>query len=178
MRTLRRPGELLAEVGDAWAGTGDVAEQVRIVLTHYKSFRRARLVAEVIGRNGAQGISVRQYLFIQVYGSLREARSRFDAAEKKHTLTCTGPPIFLMADVDAVAWSLPNGPRLRPAKIGFRPGKFRKFMRRRKMRRYLLRRGFDPPTLPLYPQLPELIRLVPRRRALFRYDVPGAERPT
>ncbi len=77
---LRRPGELLVEVGDAWAGRGDTAEQVRIVLTHYKPFHRAPLVAEVIGRNGEQGVSVRQYLFIQVYGSPREARSRLDAA--------------------------------------------------------------------------------------------------
>ena len=105
---LRRPGELLAEVRDAWAGTGDTAEQVRIVQTHYKPFHRARLVAEVIGRSGEQGVSVRQYLFIQVYGSPREARSRLDAADKKHTLTCTGPPVFLLTGVDAVAWSLPN----------------------------------------------------------------------
>ena len=77
-----------------------------------------------------------------------------------------------------MAWSLPNSPRLRAAQIGFLPAKFGKFMRRGKTRRQLLRRGVDPLTLPQYPQPPELIRLVPRRRALFRYEVPGAERPT
>ena len=41
-----------------------------------------------------------------------------------------------------------------------------------------MKRGFDPLSLWDSPDLPELIRLVPRRRALFRYDVPGTAKPT
>ncbi len=177
---LRRQNALLACVRRAWEVEGAVhADSVQVQQTHYKPLQRARLVARVAGRSaGPDAEAVQQYLFIQVYPSAEDAVRRFEGTDRKHALKCVGPPVFVLPELNAVAWSLPNSPRLRTAKIGFRPKRFGKFLRRQKLRRYLMKRNVDPLTLPRRPDPPELIRLVPRRRALFRYAVPGADPST
>jgi hypothetical protein len=177
LERLRQPETLRKAVSAAWSADGSASlESVRILQTYYKPHRHARLVVEALGRSG--GRPVRQYLFVQIYPSEAKAQKRLAATDKKHSLRCTGPPVFAIAKANAVAWSLPNSPRLRPAKIGFHETKFRKFLRRERMRRYLVKRGVDPRAMSGYPTPPQLLRLVPRRRALFRYDVPDAAKRT
>jgi hypothetical protein len=176
VEAIRAPGALTAKLADAWPEPGGIAPGVetRILQTHYKPFVRARILAEMTGLEDAAGRAIRQYLFIQVYPSAKQARRRFAAGASKHALLCAGPPVVLVEELNALVWLLPNGPRLRPAKIGFRPRKLRKMLRKL-LRRY----GLPKETIPRRPGLPTLVRYVPRRRALFHHAAPkGAGYPS
>jgi len=174
---IRSPGTLEARLAEAWSSLGypGLCAETRILRTHYRPFVRARILAEVTGIDPRRdGAPCHQYLFIQVYPSAAQARRRFATVDAKHALACAGPPVVPLDDLNALVWVLPNGPRLRPGKIGFRPRKLRKILRR------LARsHGLPPETIPQRPPLPKLVRYVPRRRALFRHRAPeGAGYPS
>jgi len=164
--SLREPSVLLEAVRNAWQAAGEPATvcAANVVQVHYKPYQRARLVIAVAAAEpGAAEPTMTQNLFVQVYRTAAQARGRIKAADAKHALKCAGPAVFLLPDQRAVAWSLPNAPRLRAAKVGLRPEKLRKLLR--KLAR---KQGLCPDVVPIRPALPQLIRYVPRCRALFR----------
>jgi hypothetical protein len=158
---------------EAWRSAWDQSEErpaphvdVEILQTHYKPFERSRIVAEltVRGRDGRPKPK-RRYLFVQCYATARAASARFRAArEGKHFLRSLGPPVFEVPEWHALVWALPNGPRLR---------QLRSFLQMKAFRRFLARTGHpaaDDPDL----NRPRLLRYVPRRRALLRWEPPPA----
>ncbi len=166
---LRDPGGLQTELEAAWssAGEGLAIEHVEVRLVHYRPHRGGRLIVLVEGRDAA-GASIRQDVFIQVFLTVEAAHRRYDRV-RKHPLRSAAPPVVLLSSWPALAWSLPNGPRLRPAKVGFRPKKLRRLLRK-------LARNRELPVecVPRRPTPPRLVRYVPRKRALFRLDpIPG-----
>ncbi|MCH8151807.1 MAG: aminoglycoside phosphotransferase family protein [Planctomycetes bacterium] len=164
--SLREPSVLLEAVRKAWLAAGEPATvcTAKVVQVHYKPYQRARLlIAVAAAEPGATEPTMTQHLFVQVFRTAAQARGRIKAADAKHALQCAGPAVFLLPDQRAVAWSLPNAPRLRAAKVGLHPEKLRKLLR--KLAR---KQGLCPDVVPIRPALPQLIRYVPRRRALFR----------
>lgn len=149
---LRANGNLERELRKAWFPSEKKTPSIvraRIRQTHYKPFSRARLVAEVElawlppGRD-------RQLLFINLYASSARAREKF--ASQKTGLPCHGPPVMLFGDYQAVAWALPNGPKL--DSIGF-------CLDHAEFAQYLSQQTLE------FSGSPRLVRYVPRKRALF-----------
>ncbi len=168
---LRGPGVLQVEIERAWSrfdrSAGHLAH-VAILQTHYKPYARGRLLCEVVlTSNEYRSTPIRQFLFLQVYSTSDAASGRMAASNRKRRLRCAGPPVFLMEAWNALAWSLPNGPRLRPARVCFS---------RKKFCRLLSKLGLG--SKPFSPRTPELVRYVPRRRALFRYQPTDTSIPT
>ena len=133
--------------------------------THYKPFTRARLLVEARAglASSSRGLQT-QYLFIQVYPSANEVAGRLASINKKRPLPCVGPAAFALDDWNAVVWSLPNGSRLRWIRTCLDPKRFSRFQHEV---------GLDPGASLAPAPPPQLIRYVPRRRALFRYTPLG-----
>jgi len=161
---LRDGGFLSEAIAAAWTNYGLAAPrnlQTQIVHVHYKPFARARILIETtFERAHKPGKHTTQWLFLQIYNHVELAGKRLDAASKKSFLKCHGPPMFLLEQWNALAWALPNGPRLRP---------LRTFLRWRWFKRMLKRQDLAPQNFKLRQTRSQLIRYVPRRRALFRY---------
>lgn len=155
---------LLTSVLEAeWRRDGVATDgmRARVVLAHYRPRARARLIVRAeIPRPGRKRPRI-QFLFVQVYPNLAAARRRLGHV-LKHPLKCTGPAVFLIEEWSALAWALPNGPALRTTKM---------LLRRPKFARFLAEAGLVPPA-GHRPRTPELIRYVPRRRAVFRHASP------
>ena len=171
---IRRSGALERKFGKLWRHsldevTGPVYAQVR--LTHYRPFSRASLVVEAVTPLKASSEpQVKQFLLIQAHATLKEARRTLAAAFSKPLLNAYAPPVVFIKKWKSVVWALPNGPSLRSSKNCLSQETFRKF---------LLKHGLIPGSpADLAPQLPQLMRYVPGRRALFRYEGPHvSERP-
>lgn len=167
VEALRRPGVLADAVAQEWCRTNQQARvrSVAILSLHYKPFKRARLVAAatVTLPDGTESPRP-QYFFVQVYPTRARARRRVEEVSKSH-LKCLGPAVFVLPEYAAVVWSLPNGPRLRNAKVGFHERQLRKFLCKLAKKRRLPRE-----VVPNRLRMPVLVRYVPRRRALLRLD--------
>ncbi len=164
--SLREPSVLLEAVRKAWQAVGEPAtvRTAKVVQVHYKPYKRARLViAMAVAEPGAAEPTMTQHLFVQVCRTAAHARGHLEAADARHALKCAGPAVFLLPDQRAVAWSLPNAPEFRAAKVGLRPKKLRKLLRKLARKQDLC-----PDVVPRRPALPQLLRYVPRCRALFR----------
>lgn len=153
---LREPGALEARIRSAWSRVEALPSmRVRVLQTHYKPFARARIVAEMVFDQSA-GARENQYLFINVYATVERARDKYLSAAEASLLKRDGPRVMLFDDIQAVVWALPNGPKLKAMHFCFDPGGFARF---------LVEHEIAPSSIPL----PQLIRYVPRKRALFRY---------
>jgi hypothetical protein len=162
----RDPAALRAAILRAWASHGFVPPagvEAELVQAHYRPRLRARLIVRMeIDRPGRR--SLVQYLYLQAYAGAAAAQRRAArAAQTKAPLRCAGPPVFLLPDWGCVAWALPNGPMLRTAKS---------LLRRRAFQRFLVEAGLLEPGPARGPRPPELIRYVPRHRAVFRSRKP------
>ena len=162
----REPGAIAAELTRAWASWDDepppLSLEVEVLQTHYRPFDCARLVADaLIGLARKKGKQVHQYLYLQIYPSAALAHERAAAGSKKCFLKCYVPAMFVADSLNALVWALPNGPRLRPAKVFLRRKQFKKFLRMHRL---------VPPSLATTALCPALVRYVPRRRAVFRYE--------
>ena len=134
---------------------------VRVLQTHYRPFVRARLLIEANFQHPRKSQRiVTQFLFVQLYGDEAAAQARLNAAYGKRFLKCFGPPVFALEEAAAVVWALPNGPRLRPLKSLLRWRLFRNMLKDER----LVGSEFK-----LRGSRPQLLRYVPRRRAVARY---------
>lgn len=129
---------------------------VRVIQTHYKPYARARLVAEARAIPGAARRRSKQYLYINVYASVREAREEYDRMVSECTARGVAPA--LLEGGSAVAWPLANAPALETVRFCFDAGEFRQFLAKHQFA------CAESDSL----QLPQLVRYVPRKRALFR----------
>lgn len=167
---LRAPGRLQQQIERAWSQSALRSAQpapaivcARITQIHYKPFGRARVVVEAVLGCKAAELEQTQFLFINIYRSAERAREKYAQAAGAQALPSYGPAVALLEDFQAVVWSLPNGPKLDAIQYFLGAAKFRQFLAEH--RRDL---GFDVSC----EVSPELIRYVPRKRALFRY-APG-----
>ena len=149
----------------AWRAAGFVPEgavDAAVTTCHYKPWARARLIVRVEMQRTPPRRPKVQFLYVQAYPSQAAARRRLEHVSKS-PLRCVGPPVFLVPEWSSVAWALPNGPLLRSAKI---------MLRRPAFRRFLIEAGLLDSSVSKGPRPPELIRYVPRRRAVFRTTKP------
>ncbi len=165
---LRDGGELESAIRRAWSqapGTAAALLGAKVLQTHYKPFARARLLVEAqAGPACPSGKPEAQILFVQIYPSADEAAGRLAGVGRKRPLRCIGPPAVLLDDWNAVVWSLPNGPRLRWVRACLGRKRFRKFQRKL---------GLDLGPYKSHGRRPQIIRYVPRKRALFRHQPPA-----
>lgn len=170
---LRQPGALAERVRATWsqgAGPAPRLLEVAVLQTHYKPRSRARILAEaVIDADSPARSPASQFLYIQVYATSDEARRRFVGAGIKRPLDCFGPPLFRIDDLNAVVWSLPNGPRLRRVAKSYSPEGIAAF---------LAKRGLVPAGSTVLPSQLRLVRYVPRKRALFLHRPMPGDGPT
>lgn len=161
---MRDPRALEAKVLAAWQRWGGHVPyrfRIRILQTHYKPFTRARIVAEAtVEWTAGQFGPSRQLLFLQTFRSAEKARARFAKARRKPLLSCAGPPVFQLDEWDTVVWALPNEPKLRTLNVCLDSAVFRRF---------LDVQGLGPSESTAL-EGPRLVRYVPRKRALFRYQ--------
>ena len=162
---LRQPGALERKFGKLWRhslaeATGQV--DVQVCATHYKPFSRASLVVEVvIPLKASSEPQVKQFLLIIAHATSKEARRTLAAASSKPPLDAYAPPVFFITKWKSVVWALPNGPKLQSARICLDPKIFSEF---------LTEHGLGLSSLDPIPQPPQLMRYVPGRRTLFRYE--------
>ncbi len=134
----------------------------RPLQVHYRPFRRTRLVFEG-SRTGKRRL---RYFYVQIYARRPLAEKRLQAAFAiKSPRRTVGPPAFLIERWNAVAWEIPNGPRLRT---------MRSLTQRKALKRMLARIGLEAELEPRF-ELPRLFRYVPRKRAVLRWDLPTRE---
>lgn len=152
---LRRTEVLNAESPDIQAARR-LPVHARVIQTHYKPYARARLVAEARTTPGAASRRSKHYLYINVYASVREAREEYDRTASECSARGVAPA--LLEGGSAVAWPLANAPGLETVRFCFDAGEFRQFLADHE----LATAGSDSL------QLPQLVRYVPRKRALFR----------
>jgi len=164
---LRAPGALEAGVRDAWVRSDKMprVSQVHVLQTHYRPYTRAHLVAEIDLESWNQThCPYRQFLYIAIYPTHGQAHEEYFRSSMNEALRCYGAPVFVLEDPSAVVWSLPNGPKLESVRLCFERSLFAQF---------LAHNGLAPARSDAAPELPELIRYVPRKRALFRYQATG-----
>lgn len=157
--TALRAGKVLeARLPGAQAGQ-TVPIRTRVMQTHYKPFARARLVVEARSAPAATGAWRNQLLYIHVYPSASEAHEEYERAAEGAGLTGQSPVV--LDGESTVAWSLANGPGLETVDFCFDGHQFARFL----VDHDLASAQMDAPPLP------ELVRYVPRKRALFRYGI-------
>jgi aminoglycoside phosphotransferase (APT) family kinase protein len=167
-RSPAPPTGFAAAFAAAWAEWArlcprDVA--VRIGLTNYKPFERARVMADVTlvpGRPGSSPVTLN--LFLHVFAEPGAARREFEAhAGRGGTLGGYGPPVLLLEDWNLVAWTLPNAPNLRELHELLDPAGFRRMLACRAP-------GLLPAAGDADARGPTLVRYVPLKRALLVWD--------
>lgn len=168
---LREPGILLGGLREAWAAERDDPcpfESAELGRIHYRPFARARLVVRVRLTDAAPVDSrAHQFYSFQVYPDLARARRQFGYYLRRPALGCVGPPVTIVPAWRAVAFALPNGPRLR---------NLAKFFDRERTRSWLEKKGQPALAARFRPEFLDLVRYVPRKRALLRLhpSQPGA----
>lgn len=167
VQMLREPGAMASHLLEAWRQHGHTpprALDVRIIQLHYKPFARARLLLKAeFDHPHTPDRRVGQFIFVQVYPTASALHCRMQSTGRKPGLECFGPPVMALAPVQAIAWLLPNSPRLRPLQF---------LLNRQQFQRFLRPAGLLPAGGTATESHPELKRLVPRRRALVRYADP------
>ncbi|HKY03013.1 MAG TPA: aminoglycoside phosphotransferase family protein [Burkholderiales bacterium] len=154
----REPGMLAEAFHHAWP-QGSV-RGARLLQTFYNPYSRARGVAEVqLG-----GDAPSQLLSLKFFATPERAKQAYAAALLKPVLPSGGPAVLLLDD-RTVAWWLPNGQNLRRIKLCYDTQTFA---------RYVAKVGLCAPQDAI--ELPNLIRYVPRRRALFHWTSPEGRR--
>lgn len=164
---LRAPGALEAGVRDASVRSDKMprVSQVYVLQTRYRPYARAHLVAEINLESGNHTpCPYRQVVYIEIYSAHEQAHEEYSRSSMNEALRCYGAPVFVLEDPGAVVWSLPNGPKLESIRLCFDRSLFAQF---------LVHNGLTPAWSDVAPELPELIRYVPRKRALFRYQATG-----
>ncbi|RMH01254.1 MAG: hypothetical protein D6702_11910 [Planctomycetota bacterium] len=166
---LRAEGELLGGLRRAWeeetgAACPLVAAELRRV--HFKPFTRARLVVRGVLAPAEPGGPPRQQFFaLQVYPLVEAARRRRRSyLARSQPAPCHGPPAFVVPAWHAAGFSLPNGPLLR---------NLAKFLDAGRTRTWLEKKGQPELAARYHPDAIELVRYVPRKRALLR--LPGGD---
>lgn len=161
MRNRRALEAKILAAWQRWGGHVPYRFRIRILQTHYKPFIRARIVAEAtVEWTAGQIQPLRQLLFLQTFPCAERPRGRFAKARRQPLLSCAGPPVFLLDEWDTVVWALPNEPKLRTLNVCLDSAVFRRFLGAQEL----------GPSESTAPQGPRLVRYVPRKRALFRYQ--------
>ncbi len=154
----RTQGSLAAWLASAWSRPVFRAE---VILTYYKPFTCARLVAEV-------RLEPRQWttpeskliVYIHVYPTRDDARKEYALFASAGSLTSEGlTKVTFLEDIQSVVWILPDGPAFDSIDFCFRYEEFSHFISEQ-----------VPLGHNVVAELPRLIRYVPRKRAIFCYD--------
>jgi len=158
-----------AELEQSKIGKAGPPQQATLERVHYRPGVSARLVVALDGVKSPRSrrlASGRVYLNVQIYPQAEQARERFRLLCATPMHKTPGPPLLLLPEFQAVATCLPNSPRLR---------KLRYLLQPQKSRILLQAMGLPLPPAGQNPaQCLRLVRLVPRKRALFHYKV-GAQ---
>ena len=164
---LRQPGVLDDRLRKALLEAADGPPshmQLQQVQVHYRPFKRARILARAVIRTPEAGrAGIVQFFYLQTFLSQEAARQRFATASKANPRPCYGPPVILLEGLSTIAWALPNAPRLGPSHVCFCPNKYRKFLKK------------NGCVKPSRKHLPEMIRYIPRKRALFYCRPTGSQ---
>lgn len=165
--TLQQPELLPRLLKKAWRlKPGRRVSTINLRQIHYKPYHHARLVADVavVPQCNLEAPMV-QPIFINVYATAERARKKYLSAEQQRAHPSLGSPVVLLEDAQAVVWSLPNEPKLGTIQFCFDPTQFAHFLTEH-----------DLGTADSTTYLPQLVRYVPRHRALFRV-APTGSRP-
>ena len=170
IEAARDPQALLVRMREILGAHSAFALEVRhvqVMRVYYKPFERGRLVLQLTVRDTRSGQDLRQHVSLQIYPELADARRRLRDYLEKPSLPSIGPPAFVVEDWHAIGYSLPNGPRLRRLAYFFDPPRIGGLLERRG----LLPGGSSA----FHPNDMELLRYVPRKRALLRYTRPDTK---
>ena len=160
VEVLRNRQKLTAQLGAVWdeARCNERIATAKVVQTGYWPGKRARLVmkANVVRENGK---SSKRFFYAQLYPDAKSCLRRLASAlEKAGHYHHSRPPVFALPELNAVVWTLPNGPLLGRARLCFSSKKFRVWWTKIGLA--------NDRTAAV--EAPELKRYVPRGRVLFR----------
>lgn len=124
-------------------------DAVRLLQCHYKPMERARLVAAVQPAGAPP-----RWLYLCLYAEAKRAHDKYHSALAAWRGAVAHEAPILLADRNGVGRWLPDAPKLEGMRFCFDRPEFERF---------LAAQG-----LPADTPMPELLRYVPRQRALFR----------
>ena len=166
----RNPDEIIRRFNPAWMawnGQPDSILSVEVLRVHYKPQHRARMVILLRLKPlepGGEPVNTRVYL--QFYPDVETALQRQVAYRQKPSKPAAGPPSFILHDLCAIGYTLPNGPRLRRLAMLMDGESFHSFLSKKELTDY----AADPGHKKL-----RVLRYIPRKRALlyFKPRTPG-----
>ena len=167
IRTPHVVEEAIAEVWARWSNKPPQSVQIKPGLTHYKPFKRARIMAEAtITLEDESGSTVNLNCFFHIFAQADAARQEMASVHREDYLPCLGPPVFLIPQWRTVVWTLPNAPNLAELAELLNP---EQFCRRLVPEAEWSAAGVDFPA-------PKLFRYVPLQRALLTWEAPHTHR--
>ncbi|MBE9224502.1 phosphotransferase [Phormidium sp. LEGE 05292] len=117
IQQIRIPSAVEKAVADAWSkwsGKQPQSVRIKLGLTNYKPFERARVMAEAtIAPGGSNQATITLNLFFQIFAKAETALKEAGNGYSQNFFPCNGPPIFLIPDWHTVVWTLPNAPNMR-----------------------------------------------------------------
>lgn len=153
---LRQPGALEQ---DAPQGRFD-PPPLEVVQTHYRPFHAGRILARPRGSaDPGATCGAEHMLFVQVYSKRSRAKARYKSSYKRSLRRNRTPLPEFFKELRAVAWRFPNIPLLRSTQVCLAPAAFQEW----------IAEHLDAHARAFEGRLPELVRCVPRKRALFRH---------
>lgn len=117
----RKPEGLVAHWA-AQTGMEPADIRIRLGLTNYKPFERARVVAEMAPRVGHGRTAAARWLSLHVAATPEEARTELES--KSARLSAGAVPPLLFGDHATVAWTLPHAPGLEALAELIEPDRF------------------------------------------------------
>ncbi len=163
---FRGTGAFRRELERAWSAWSSQPSPIRATFlrrVHYRPFQGARLVGEAqYHPPGSHDQVGRQYYSVHIYPEADTAHQRLAEYLRKPALPCFGPPVHVVDQWHAVIFALPNGPRLR---------KLAWFLDPEGLRHLLQLKDLPLPAEAVPGAGIEVLRYVPRKRALLRYEV-------
>lgn len=170
VREIRTPGAVEKHISSQWRrwnGKRPVSVQARPGLTNYKPFQRARVMVAVSVQPEGDGQEPGELtLFFHVHRQLETARQELENSRLQDSLPCAGPPAFMIPAWRTVAWNLPNTPNLRELADLLNQESFSRMLLPVTVLPARSRHGNDP----------ELLRYVPRVRAILTWVDPATRR--
>ena len=166
IRTPEAIEPILSQTWSHWLGKEAQSIQVKSVLTYYRPFDRARIVAEMtaIEQEGTEPIVL--HLFFNVFADAEVARQKIDRGYELAIPPNAMLPVFAIADWQTVVWTLPHAPCLPELTALLQPDYFCPLL-------------ISPDDLPddvaQYPA-PQIFRYVPFKRAILIWDSPKTDR--
>lgn len=166
IRTYSAIEPILKEVWSHWLGKQAQSIRVKPILTYYRPFDEARIVAEVTAISEGETDPVLLHLFFHVFAEPAAARQELEWGYQQAIPPNAVLPVFPISDWQTVVWTLPHAPSLKELSKLLNPDYFCPLL-------------IAPQDLPAAIEEcppPQLFRYVPFKRAILTWQNPATDR--